>query len=83
MPAKKSAAKPKGKAKELVRVVDNESPTVIIEAVEGENQSDICMGIEEKFMFTSIQKKFTNIFLRQLQLLQAEITTNTSSPVAG
>jgi hypothetical protein len=34
-------------------------------------------------MLTSIQKKFTNIFLRQLQLLQAEITTNTSSPFAG
>jgi hypothetical protein len=40
MPAKKSAAKAKGKAKELVRVVDNESPTASIEAVEGENQSD-------------------------------------------
>jgi hypothetical protein len=39
--------------------------------------------LKKKFMFTSIQKKFTNIFLRQLQLLQAEITTNTSSPVAG
>jgi hypothetical protein len=37
MPAKKSAAKAKGKAKELVRVVDNESPTASIEAVEGEN----------------------------------------------
>jgi hypothetical protein len=83
MPAKKSAAKPKGKAKELVRVVDNESPTASIEAVEGENNQTFAWTLKKKFMFTSIQKKFTNIFLRQLQLLQAEITTNTSSPVAG
>jgi hypothetical protein len=48
MPAKKSAAKAKGKAKEMVRVVDTESPTASIEAVEGENQSDIRMDIEEK-----------------------------------
>jgi hypothetical protein len=48
MPAKKSSAKAKGKAKELVRVVDNESQTTSIEAVEGENQSDIRMDIEEK-----------------------------------
>jgi hypothetical protein len=48
MTAKKSAAKAKGKTKELVRVIDNESPTASIEAVEGENQSDIRMDIEEK-----------------------------------
>jgi hypothetical protein len=34
--------------KELVRVVDNESPMASIEAVEVENQSDIRMYIEEK-----------------------------------
>jgi hypothetical protein len=47
MPAKKSAAKAKEKAKEMVRVVDTESPTASIEAVEGENQSNIRMDIEE------------------------------------
>jgi hypothetical protein len=62
MPAKKSAAKAKGKAKELVRVVDNESPTTSIEAVEGENQSDIRMDIEEKKSCLLVFKRNSQIY---------------------